>query len=89
MPLYDYHCEDCDSTFEVRLSFSEVDTARPVCPDCGSDQVKRRIGNVLMKRGKSANALTLDQLNTAVGYSKTMDGSSGESGPSHRHSHNG
>jgi putative FmdB family regulatory protein len=27
MPLYDYHCEDCDSTFEVRLTAIEKYTS--------------------------------------------------------------
>jgi putative FmdB family regulatory protein len=87
MPLYDYHCEDCDTTFEIRLTFAEADTAHPACPTCGSEHVTRRIGNVMMKRGKSANALTLDQVNTAVGYSKAMEGSAGSSASSHGHSH--
>jgi putative FmdB family regulatory protein len=88
MPLYDYHCKDCDSTFEVRLTFAEADNAHPVCPKCASEHVNRRIGNVLMKRGKSPNALTLDQLNTAVGYSKAMDAPSSGSSGSSSHSHN-
>ncbi len=38
MPLYEYHCEDCGLTFEVRQKFSD----QPVktCRQCGGDVKK-------------------------------------------------
>ncbi len=33
MPLYEYHCNNCRTDFEVRRSFS--DTGTPDCPVCG------------------------------------------------------
>ncbi len=32
MPLYEYHCNQCSTDFEVRRSFS--DTGTPECPVC-------------------------------------------------------
>ena len=35
MPAYDYRCRECDTTFEVRRSLDEPETA-VACPDTGS-----------------------------------------------------
>jgi len=34
MPLYEYHCLQCDFTFEVLASLSEASQKKP-CPECG------------------------------------------------------
>ena len=34
MPLYEYHCLQCDFTFEVLASLSEASKKKP-CPECG------------------------------------------------------
>ncbi len=40
MPLYEYQCDTCHTTFEVRRSFS--DTGVPPCPHCnGTGQVRK------------------------------------------------
>jgi putative FmdB family regulatory protein len=33
MPLYEYRCESCDNTFELRQKFS--DPPASTCPTCG------------------------------------------------------
>ncbi len=39
MPNYDYQCDRCDTTFEVRASFKEKETGlKPVCPSCQSTE---------------------------------------------------
>lgn len=38
MPLYEYHCRDCDSRFE-KLMFTRE--APVVCGKCGSDKVSQ------------------------------------------------
>lgn len=40
MPLYDYRCETCDKQFVVKHGFNDP---APVCPDCGTNTVKRLI----------------------------------------------
>jgi len=40
MPLYEYHCEPCDQTFETLIR-STGDLA--VCPQCGSVEVAKQL----------------------------------------------
>ena len=42
MPIYEFVCHHCGNDFEKIVSFSA--TGVPHCPQCGSDQVQRRIG---------------------------------------------
>tara|TARA_B100001248_G_scaffold261149_1_gene251367 strand:+ start:7889 stop:8119 length:231 start_codon:yes stop_codon:yes gene_type:complete len=42
MPTYDYFCEDCSYEGEIFHSMSEP--ARTVCPSCGQQTLKRKIG---------------------------------------------
>ncbi len=37
MPIYDYHCKDCDKTFELLLRPSGI----PACPACGNQQLEK------------------------------------------------
>jgi len=39
MPIYEYHCEKCDATFEqITFRGDEEDVC---CPTCGGKEVKR------------------------------------------------
>jgi putative FmdB family regulatory protein len=40
MPIYEYHCEPCDHSFETLIR-SESDVAR--CPSCGSLEVSKQL----------------------------------------------
>lgn len=40
MPLYDYECEECGSTFEVRRAITEPE-GEIKCPDCGDAKCHR------------------------------------------------
>jgi putative FmdB family regulatory protein len=42
MPLYDFHCEACGSTFE---ELTRADAPAPPCPACGSADVQRKLGS--------------------------------------------
>lgn len=47
MPWYDYRCDACEETFEVRRSMSESgEDETPACPECGSRETRRLFGNV-------------------------------------------
>ena len=39
MPIYDFHCNECDRTFESLVRASST----PVCPACGSANVKKLV----------------------------------------------
>ena len=41
MPIYEYRCKKCDSTFEVLLNASDKEPAK--CDECGS----KRIGRIM------------------------------------------
>jgi len=42
MPIYEYKCQDCSATFDMRRSFSQADD--PVdCPYCRSSAVTKLI----------------------------------------------
>ncbi len=41
MPIYEFACGDCGTTFEKRVLFSAV--AAPACDSCRSDNVQRQL----------------------------------------------
>ena len=42
MPLYSYHCADCDKDAELLISSGRA----PVCPACGSQSMERLMSRV-------------------------------------------
>ncbi|MBO0683505.1 MAG: zinc ribbon domain-containing protein [Candidatus Dormibacteraeota bacterium] len=44
MPIYEYHCADCDHSFEVLTSFAERDRAK-VCPSCESRRTSVQVSS--------------------------------------------
>ena len=47
MPAYDYCCEECFDTFEMRASMAKYESYlkdhKPRCPKCGSSRTVRAI----------------------------------------------
>jgi putative FmdB family regulatory protein len=44
MPLYEYHCDACDSTFEkIQQKYSDAQVE--VCPKCGKGPVRKLISS--------------------------------------------
>ena len=41
MPVYDYHCKDCDKSFELVLTFGEHEKNNISCPKCGSKNIEQ------------------------------------------------
>lgn len=39
MPIYDFHCQHCEHTFELLVGLSE----KPACPDCGSEEMEKLV----------------------------------------------
>ena len=54
MPFYDYRCQACGKPARLQFSYSEYGKVQPVCPHCGSLEIKRRISRVAL--GKSEDA---------------------------------
>jgi len=42
MPLYEYHCNNCEQEFEQIVRFSEADQAQ-TCPFCGDKDTSKKI----------------------------------------------
>lgn len=52
MPFYDYRCEECESTFEVKRSMAEEDARPgPECSCCGSGDTRRVFGSFFAASG--------------------------------------
>ncbi len=38
MPLYEFRCDRCGASFEVRQSIAEHEQRKPACPKCHSTE---------------------------------------------------
>jgi putative FmdB family regulatory protein len=86
MPLYEYHCNQCHTDFEVRRSFS--DSGTPECPVCHEvEHVVRKFSApaIVFKgsgfyvndsRGKNAAGAPAKNQASANGNGKSGDGES-------------
>lgn len=54
MPIYEFRCQSCRRPVRLTYSFSEYEEATPVCPHCGSEELKRRIGRVALARSEDS-----------------------------------
>jgi putative FmdB family regulatory protein len=54
MPLYDYFCQDCQSRFDVFMSYADYGKKPVTCPHCKSRNVRRRIPRVRVAKSESA-----------------------------------
>jgi putative FmdB family regulatory protein len=51
MALYEYECEECQTTFTVSQLISEHDRVRkaPMCPECGSTHTHQLLSGFFAK----------------------------------------
>lgn len=42
MPLYEYHCKDCGTSFEKMVRFSESNQSQ-ACPTCHSEKTRKKV----------------------------------------------
>ena len=54
MPLYDYRCQACGKSARLQFSYSEYGKVQPVCPHCGSLEIRRRINRVAVAKSEDA-----------------------------------
>jgi len=53
MPLYEYMCLDCTSTFETRRTFAQAN--QPVeCPTCESNRTRKAFASIALIGGRGA-----------------------------------
>ena len=46
MPIYEYHCSDCNNDFDKLVRFSDPKIDSPECPDCHSENTLKRLSTV-------------------------------------------
>jgi putative FmdB family regulatory protein len=56
MPIYEYSCENCQSTFELLVR----DSDRPACPDCGSRKLEKLLSVPAAHRSGEASLPVCD-----------------------------
>ncbi|MDQ7822017.1 MAG: zinc ribbon domain-containing protein [Candidatus Eremiobacteraeota bacterium] len=68
MPIYEFCCTQCESTFEkiVRSTTTEI-----VCPGCGSDKVEKKFSTFAVSSGSRGS-----DLSSAHGASSSRSGCS-------------
>lgn len=52
MPVYEYICLNCNKRFDVRLAYDEYGRKKVVCSHCSSDQVRRKITKLRVRRSE-------------------------------------
>ena len=54
MPIYGFHCADCDCVFELQRKIAERDEPAK-CPGCGSEKTKRDFGSFVSTQFKKVH----------------------------------
>ncbi len=54
MPIFDYHCTECGSTYEIFHKVREK-TEDIVCPKCGSKKSKKQMSAPVISMGGSSS----------------------------------
>ena len=59
MPLYDFHCEQCETRFEVRASIKEKQAGlQPECPTCHGHAVRQVVTAGLVLHGNDGGNIS-------------------------------
>jgi putative FmdB family regulatory protein len=59
MPLYDYLCEDCQTRFDIFMTYSDYGKRPVKCPNCKGGNVRRRLSRIRVAKSDSARADSL------------------------------
>lgn len=54
MPLYEYHCRECDQNSSIRMRIDEHEKKRPKCPHCGSRKLDQVYSPFFAKTAKKS-----------------------------------
>ena len=67
MPLYEYICDHCKKRFNIHLSYEDYGKVKVICAHCASDQVKRRLTRIRLKRSDAGRLADLPDPARLVG----------------------
>jgi putative FmdB family regulatory protein len=54
MPRYEFLCEECKKPFELIMTISEREKARPKCPTCKETKVTPQLGGSMVQTSKKS-----------------------------------
>jgi putative FmdB family regulatory protein len=54
MPHYEFLCEKCGKPFELMMSISEREKAKPACPKCKSTKVVAQFSGFMAQTSKKS-----------------------------------
>jgi putative FmdB family regulatory protein len=54
MPMFDYHCKDCDNVYEELVQSCEVPDEEIICPKCGKNQSEKLVSAPAVSTGSNA-----------------------------------
>lgn len=60
MPNYDYTCAGCGKRVTIFQSYKNYGVVPPVCPECGSRDLKRRLTRVRVAKGDDRRTEDMD-----------------------------
>ncbi|MDO9567496.1 MAG: zinc ribbon domain-containing protein [Candidatus Desulfaltia sp.] len=64
MPIYEYHCNDCDKNFELLVFGKE----KPICPSCKNKKVVRLMSACgFMSKGSSGETVRASAADSSCG----------------------
>jgi putative FmdB family regulatory protein len=58
MPIYDYHCPQCEAKFEQLVSYSKADEVS--CPHCGRPYAIRQVSRIAARVSGENGTLSSD-----------------------------
>ena len=67
MPNYPYRCVECKKKFEIYQSYSEYGKHPVVCPNCGSQNIERRISRIRISRSEESRLDNLSDFDNLDG----------------------
>ena len=59
MPMYDYHCKNCDKVFEELVSSSATSDEKIQCPQCSQNKSKRLFSAPMISTDGSSNGVSI------------------------------
>jgi len=54
MPRYEFLCEKCQKSFELIMTISEREKAKPACPACKGTNVTPQFSGFMAQTGKKS-----------------------------------
>ncbi|MDF1521047.1 MAG: zinc ribbon domain-containing protein [Brevefilum sp.] len=69
MPIYEYHCSNCNKEFEKLMGFSDPKINSPECPECQSNNTNRRLSKVASFNNRGSSFSNSSSCGSSGGFS--------------------